>query len=487
MNAQQHNNIVDTIDTVIVGLGTTGLSVARHLSAQNHPFAVVDSRKNPPCADQLLTLNKNEIIHHYGDFDTPLLTNAKQIIVNPGIALATPAIASVQKAGAEVIGDIELFCREVKTSKPVVAITGSNGKTTVTTLLDLMAKESGVNVGTGGNIGTPALDVLSTPLNEKVADTELFVLELSSYQLETTPSLKTLSAVILNISEDHLDRYDNDIEQYALAKASIYKNCEHIVYNREDEYSSRFAHQATKQQSNISFGLDDPSKLSKEESTNCHYGISLKEGVEWLVKDDTLLMPVGDVKQVGRHNLANSLAALALGEVAGLAMDSMLKVLREFSGMEHRTAWVKELNNVNFYNDSKGTNVGATLSALSGLSGKTVLIAGGQGKGADFLPLKRVITEKARAVILFGEDAEKIAAVIDESIPYLKVSCMQEAVQKAYDLANKELGDNVLLSPACASFDMFDNYIQRGQAFIDSVQVVETNLTKSIVNGVQHA
>ncbi|MEH6456105.1 MAG: UDP-N-acetylmuramoyl-L-alanine--D-glutamate ligase [Cocleimonas sp.] len=464
------------IDTVIVGLGTTGLSVARYLSNQNREFAVVDSRQTPPCADELFSLNDSDTTHHFGDFDTPLLTNAKQIVINPGIAVATPEIVAAKQAGVEVLGDIELFCRAVysnPTTQPVIAITGSNGKTTVTTLLDLMAKESGVEVGTGGNIGTPALDLLSG------LDKELFILELSSYQLETTPSLQTLAAVILNLSEDHLDRYDNDLEQYAEAKALIYNNCQHVIYNREDEYSTRFAILTATNENTVSFGLDKPK--------TGQYGLQIQNNIEWLAKGDDLLIPVSEVKQIGKHNIANSLAALALGEVAGLKMSSMLKVLSEFAGMEHRTQWVSELNKVNFYNDSKGTNVGATLSALSGLSGKTVLIAGGQAKGADFLPLQSVILEKARAVVLIGEDAEKISAVVDDSVPQMFVNTMQEAVEKAYAFADKEAGDNVLLSPACASFDMYENYIKRGQVFIESVNNLEQQLHNKLQDGDQHA
>lgn len=467
MNAEHHN-----IDTVIVGLGTTGLSVARYLSNQDREYAVVDSRKKPPCADDLFSLNENHTTHHFGDFDTPLLNNAKQIVVNPGIAISTPEIASAQSSGVEVLGDIELFFRAIqsnKHTKPVIAITGSNGKTTVTTLLDLMAKESGMDVGTGGNIGTPALDLLSQP------EIDLFILELSSYQLETTPSLKTNAAVILNLSEDHLDRYNNNIEEYAEAKALIYKNCQHVIYNREDEYSTRFANTPVSFESLISFGLDIPAAGQ--------FGIRVDNNIEWLAKGDELLMPVADVKQVGKHNLANSLAALALGEVSGLKLSAMLMVLREFSGMEHRTQWISEINQLNFYNDSKGTNVGATLSALSGLSGKTVLIAGGQGKGADFLPLTDTIKEKARAVVLIGEDAKKLSDIIDVSIPYVFADSMQTAVEKAYELGNQQESDNVLLSPACASFDMFDNYIQRGDAFIEAVENLEQQLGK----GNQHA
>ncbi len=454
-------------ESVIVGLGATGLSVARFLAKQDCYFAVVDSRKNPPSRDELEDLS-NQLDHdipvHFGDFNAPWLNAAEQLVVNPGLAVSTPEIQQAKSNGAEIIGDIELFAREnTKTlSKPVVAITGSNGKTTVTTLLDLMAKESGVEVSTGGNIGLPALDLLE---NES---TELFVLELSSYQLETTPSLQTLAAVILNISEDHLDRYENDIEKYAEAKSLIYNNCQHIVFNREDSYSKKFALKAQDKDSSqflVSFGMDVPEAGQ--------FGLLVKDGEEWLAKGDELLIQISEIKQAGRHNIANSMAALALGDVAGLKLSAMLKVLKEYGGMIHRTQWLCNIEGVDWYNDSKGTNVGATIAALSGLSGKTVLIAGGQGKGADFFPLKEVIKNNARAVILMGEDAEKIASFVDQDIPIEFVKDMNEAVTKAYKLADGSQGDNVLLSPACASFDMFDNYAVRGEIFIQVVKELQ--------------
>lgn len=448
MNTQS----LHSIDTVIVGLGTTGLSVARYLQEQDQAFALVDSRQNPPNSDDFKRDYANAP-YHFGDFDTPLICDAKHLVINPGIAVATPEIQQAKQNGAEVLGDIELFARELEQSKPIVAITGSNGKTTVTMLLDLMAKKSGVNVATGGNIGTPALDLL------KEENVELFVLELSSYQLETTSSLQSLTAVVLNLSEDHLDRYDNDLEKYAQAKASIYNNCKHIVFNREDKYSMRFANDIMAYQSLISFGLDKPK--------SGHFGIKLQDGVEWLAKGEANLIRIDEIKIPGRHNLANALAALALGEVAGLNMPAMLDVLKEYSGMDHRTQWVRRLDGVNWYNDSKGTNVGAAFAALAGLSGHTVLIAGGQGKGADFLPLKSIIEEKARAVILLGEDANKIAKFVVDDVPVVFVKSMQEAVKTAQTLAKAD--DNVLLSPACASFDMFSNYQQRGHVFMDAV------------------
>jgi len=446
MNTQQI-----TANTVIVGLGKTGLSVARYLASQKRDFAVVDSRKNPPSADELAK-DYADIPSHYGSFNADWLKGSDQLIVNPGIAIATPEISD---SGAEVIGDIELFAREVGDSKPIIAITGSNGKTTVTMLLDLMAKKSGIKVGTGGNIGTPALDLL------KDKELELYILELSSFQLETTRSLKSKAAVILNVSEDHLDRYDNDIQQYAAAKAVIYQHCQHVVFNRDDQFSSKLAN-AYK---GTSFGLDKPDENN--------YGIAQKDGQDWLVKGSEFIMPCADIKLPGQHNVSNALAAIALGDAAGLDRAAMKSVLKSFSGMEHRTQWLANIKGVNWYNDSKGTNVGATLAALSGLPGKTVLIAGGQGKGADFLPLQAVIAEKARAVVLMGEDAQKIAQYVDKSIPLRFVSSMKEAVRQAHQLAQLEEQDNVLLSPACASFDMFDNYAARGEIFMQEVALLE--------------
>ncbi|HIP93724.1 MAG TPA: UDP-N-acetylmuramoyl-L-alanine--D-glutamate ligase [Leucothrix sp.] len=474
------NTQIQKIESVIVGLGTTGLSVARYLmnqqSEHQHGFAVVDSRENPPGADELKN-QYTDVPYHFGDFDTPWFDSAKQLVVNPGIAIATAEIQQAQQAGVQIIGDIELFARHVakekNDSKPVIAITGSNGKTTVTDLLDLMAQKSGIKVGTGGNIGTAALDLLS---NE---ETELFILELSSYQLETTPSLQTLAAVILNLSEDHLDRYNNNFEEYAQAKAVIYHNCEHIICNREDAHSLRFAKQAAGEKAITSFGLNEP---ETGVGGSVQYGLRYKDGISWLAKGNELLMPSDDIKLPGQHNIANALAALALGEVAGLKLSAMLSAIREYDGMAHRTQLLTELKGVSWYNDSKGTNVGATLAALSGLPGKTVLIAGGQGKGADFLSLGNAIKRKARAVVLMGEDANQIASVVDASVPTIFVKSMSEAVSKAYQLARGDEQDNVLLSPACASFDMFKNYVVRGEIFIDEVRKLEKNIMGSIEN-----
>ena len=464
MNAQQ------SINSVVVGLGKTGLSVVRYLNSrqqgndQDESFAVVDSRKNPPNADDLKS-DYSQVPFHFGDFNSSWFASANQLVVNPGIAIATPEIQLAKQSGAEIIGDIELFAREIGQTKPIVAITGSNGKTTVALMLDMMAKKSGVKVGTGGNVGTPALDLL---LDE---ETELFILELSSYQLETSPSLQTLSAVVLNVSEDHLDRYDNDLEKYAQTKAAIYRNCKIVIANRDDVYSTRFANEVKDYQSLVTFGLDKPEVGQ--------YGLLMHSGKEWLAKGNELLMAVSEIKLPGRHNISNALAALALGAAAGLKMTAMLEVLKEFSGTAHRTQWLTKFNGVNWYNDSKGTNVGATLAALSGLPGKTVLIAGGQGKGADFLPLQQAIKDKAIAVVLMGEDAKQISEIITHEIPVVFVDSMKEAVKTANELStNVDGGEliNVLLSPACASFDMFDNYMVRGEVFMDEVEKLEQGM-----------
>lgn len=433
---------------LIVGLGMTGLSVARYLYDREEPFAVVDSRENPPGKAEF-EKQFPDVPAWFGPFRKSVFKQAKQLIVSPGISVLTDEIKYAHAKGAEVIGDIELFVRSLS-QQPVLAITGSNGKTTVTKLVTLMAEKAGKRVLMGGNVGVPVLQLL----DEETPD--LYVLELSSFQLETTYSMNAKAAVILNISEDHLDRYDS-LDSYVAAKARIYDQCEIAVVNRDDARVKRLAdlHES------VSFGLDAP--VNEQD-----FGLLEQDGKEWFAKGSTPLMPVDEMKIPGRHNQCNALAALALGDQAGLSMSGMLSALRSFEGVEHRSQWVANLNEVDWYNDSKGTNVGATLAALSGMSGKTVLIAGGQGKGSDFSPLKDVVARKARAVILMGEDAEKLADVLEDFPIKLFAQNMQEAVELAAREAKK--GDNVLLSPACASFDMFRNFEERGEVFVQAVR-----------------
>lgn len=459
MNKQMHN--VETTapqQTVIVGLGMTGLSVARYLRERGEAFAVVDSRTQPQGLG-VLQAEMPDVSVHVGDFDSPLLVNATRVVVNPGVAVSTPAIQTAQQNGAEIVGDIELFVREANArSLPVVAITGSNGKSSVTTLVEQMAQRAGVKAYAGGNIGLAALELLNQD------DAEWFVLELSSFQLETTQSLQAAAATVLNVSEDHLDRYE-DYAHYAATKAVIYRNSQCAVFNRDDAdvmamQSATSVPSAVNTPAMVGFGSGAPH--------DGQFGLRQNDGETWLAKGDVCLLDVSDMRLPGLHNQMNALAALALGEAMNLPMAAMLAAVREFTGLPHRTQWVRAYNGVNWFNDSKGTNVGATLAALQGLPNKTVLIAGGQGKGADFSPLQTAIREKARAVVLMGEDAPQIAEYVDSSVSSVQVNGMAAAVMAAAEYA--EQGDNVLLSPACASFDMFPNYMARGDAFMDAVR-----------------
>jgi UDP-N-acetylmuramoylalanine--D-glutamate ligase len=447
MNAVLKNMNQQTSRQVIVGLGTTGLSVARYLSRQGQGFALVDSRMEPP---GIIEFNRDfpGIETHFGDFNTPLLSGAERLIVSPGISVQTLEIAEAARAGVEVIGDIELFARAVKS--PVIAITGSNGKSTVTALLGEMAQAAELEVGVGGNIGTPALDLLEGDA------CELYVLELSSFQLETTWSLHPVASVVLNLSSDHMDRYA-DLAAYGRAKARIYQQAGHCIVNRDDALAMALADCDTQ----ISFGLDAPLNDSD-------YGLRELDGETWLVRGAKPLMKADDIRVPGRHNTANVLAAMALAEAAGIPLSSMTQAARTFAGLPHRCEWVADADGVSWFNDSKGTNVGATLAALNGLQQPVVLIAGGQGKGADFSELRAGISGKARAVILYGEDAALIEQAIGDAAQVLRVTDLAEAVASARQLSQP--GDAVLFSPACASFDMFRNYQHRGETFVALVR-----------------
>jgi UDP-N-acetylmuramoylalanine--D-glutamate ligase len=436
------------LETLIVGLGQTGLACARFLAKQGERFAVADSRDIPPGIDELQR-EFPDVECYCGEFDASLLQSAGRLLLSPGVAPQHPAIAAAVDAGVEVLGDIELFARHA--DAPVIAITGSNGKSTVTTLLGEMAKATGKNVRVGGNIGTPALDLI-----EQQAP-DLYVLELSSFQLEVTASLNAAAAVVLNISEDHLDRHGS-VEHYATIKQTIYNGDGVVVLNRDD---AQVMAMALPERVTTSFGLDAaPGKND--------FGLLQRNGEIFFTKGSEVLLNVAEMKMPGRHNWSNALAALALGESVDLEMSAMLSVLREFPGLPHRCQWIAEQDGVNFYEDSKGTNVGATLAALEGLPGeKVVLIAGGQAKGQDFAPMHSVVAQRARAVVLIGEDAKVIEQALLRAAPLVMASDMSDAVVKACKLAQP--GDSVLLSPACASFDMFRNYIERGEAFVAAV------------------
>ena len=437
-------------NTLIVGLGKTGLSCARFLTDQGVPLAVTDSRAQPP---GLIELQQNlpDIAVFVGGFAPAAFAAAQQLVVSPGVSLREPLIAEAMLRGTPVLGDIELFARYAKA--PVIAITGSNGKSTVTTLVAEMAKSAGRNVRVGGNLGTPALDLL------EATEPDLYVLELSSFQLETTASLNAVAAVVLNISVDHMDRYQN-MDEYIAAKERVYHGSGVMVLNADD---AAVMAMAQPDRSAVSFGLNK----SGSESGIINFSVIDSAGQAWLAHGTQPLLAVTDVRIKGWHNTANALAALALGNAVGLPMNAMLDTLRDFPGLPHRSQWVAEFDGVAWYNDSKGTNVGATLAALQGMPGKVVLIAGGLGKDADFTPLRQAAAEKARAVVLMGRDASLIETALDGVVPVVRAVTMQDAVMQARDLAQS--GDVVLLSPACASFDMFSGYEERGQVFADAV------------------
>lgn len=438
---------------VIVGLGATGLSCARYLQEQGVPFAVTDSRSTPPHLDQFKALFP-DVPMSLGHLDVALLNRASQLVISPGVSLQEPAIAEQIAKGISVVGDIELFVPEAHA--PVIAITGTNAKSTVTTLVGEMAVATGRRVQVGGNLGIPALDLLTTPR------AELFVLELSSFQLETTHTLAPKVATVLNITPDHMDRYEN-LEQYCSAKQHIYSHCEVAVCNRDDELTE--CHNPTVR-NKFYFTLNQPK--------DNEFGLIKKNNENYLAFQNQLLMPVKELPILGRHYQANALAALAIGYGFGLPFAPMLDTLIHFKGLPHRCQLVLIRKGVYWYNDSKGTNVGATLAAIEGLGseirGKIILIAGGVGKNADFSPLVPAIKKYVKTVVLIGEAASLLAQIIGNQAEIKRAGSMEEAVALA-DQAAVE-GDSVLLSPACASFDMFKNFEHRGSVFVEVVNTL---------------
>lgn len=437
---------------IIIGLGPTGFSCVRHLMQCNIPVGVIDTRQNPPCLAEFQKAYPNVPLS-LGKWDEQLLANANKLVVSPGISLQEPAIVRQIARGIPAIGDIELFA--LAAQAPVAAITGTNAKSTVTTLVGEMAKVAGLNVQVGGNLGTPALDLLITPRPA------LFVLELSSFQLETTYSLAPQVATILNITSDHMDRYPN-LQAYCQAKQRIYDHCQIAVCNRDDPLTDCAHH--SKQQK-IAFTLNQPDKGE--------FGILKNDNKLYLAyESQRFIMSVSDLPILGRHYQANALAALAVGYGLALPMKAMIKTLIEFKGLPHRCQLVREVKGVHWYNDSKGTNVGATLAAIEGLGpeipGKLILIAGGVGKNADFSPLISSIEKYVKKVILIGEAASILESVIGDRTEMQFAKTLEEAVVLSQAAATA--GDSVLLSPACASFDMFKNFEHRGNSFNEIVR-----------------
>lgn len=432
---------------IVVGLGKSGLSVVRYLASQGASFAVVDTRSNPP---ELVSLQKDfpHVTVKCGELDVEFLCTAKVLYVSPGLDLKIPALQEAAQRGVKLSGDIDLFSQQAKA--PIVAITGSNGKSTVTTLVGEMAKGAGKKVAVGGNLGEPALNLLAD-------DIELYVLELSSFQLESCQQLNAEVATILNISEDHMDRY-TEISDYSAAKQRIFLGAKQAVVNLDDPLSNPVA--------------IDKSVTRWEYTTRLKLGfkgfnIDYLQGDGWLMFNSEPLIMLDELKIKGRHNWANALAALALGHAVGLPFEAMNETLANFKGLAHRCEWITEKNDVTYFDDSKATNVGAALAAIVGLgssmNGKLILIAGGDGKGADFNPLTDAIADYCRAVVLLGRDAPLIEKSLTHQTTRVYVKSIEDAVSEAARLAQS--GDAVLLAPACASWDMFNGFAERGDLF----------------------
>lgn len=460
---------------LVVGLGVTGLSMARWLDARGAVVAVADSRDHPPHAARLQA-ELPGVPLFTGKLRAEVFRNADLLAVSPGVSLREPAVADSLAHGVEVVGDIELFAQALRTQDlelrtRVIAITGSNGKSTVTEMVGAMCKKAGLHTIVAGNIGLPVLDALSD-LDRRGETADVFVIELSSFQLETTFSLHPAAATVLNVTEDHMDRYAG-MEDYAVAKERIFAGNGVQVLNREDRYSLAMAKPGRRL---MTFGLDAPQK-PEDWGLLGGSGFSLISTAEavptlWLAQGENRLMPLADLPLAGLHNAANALAALALCRAIDLPLQPLIEALREFKGLPHRVEKVTEINGINFYDDSKGTNVGATVAALNGMPGKVVLIAGGDGKGQDFSPLAPAVSAHARAVVLIGRDGPQIgAALAGCGVPVLSAASMEEAVILGFEQARP--GDAVLLSPACASFDMFRNYEHRAQVFIAAVKKLE--------------
>jgi UDP-N-acetylmuramoylalanine--D-glutamate ligase len=435
--------------TVVVGLGKTGASCLRFLAKRGIAVSATDTRTAPPGLTELGGLARTLDIR-LGGFDLSLLEGASQVLMSPGVSLEEPIATQARTRGIEVLGDIELFARAVRA--PVIGITGTNGKSTVTSLVASMAAAAGRRVLAGGNLGVPALDLLEQPVPD------LYVLELSSFQLETTSSLTLKAAVVLNVTADHMDRYAS-IEDYAHAKSRIFAGAATMVLNADDPLVAAMRRDGARvvtfstQRSDVDFSL-----LESGNSTV-------------LARRGEPLLDTSRMKISGLHNAANALAALALGEAAGLELPSMLAALESFPGLKHRSAWIADIAGVRFIDDSKGTNVGATIAAVSGLRGPLVVIAGGEGKGQDFAPLAAAFDGKVRHAVLIGKDAPAVAAALKDVCTIERTATLEAAVSAAAAAARP--GDTVLLSPACSSLDMFRDYAHRGEVFTHAVRALE--------------
>jgi UDP-N-acetylmuramoylalanine--D-glutamate ligase len=428
-------------ESLIVGLGATGVSVARHLAACGERVRVIDSRKEPPGLAELRRAVPGAEVE-LETLDARWLDGVQRVLLSPGLRADIPLVVEARRRGIEVSGDVELFARAA--NAPVIAVTGSNGKSTVTTLVAKMLEAAGLAAPAGGNLGPPALDLLA-------AGADAYVLEISSFQMETTESLRPLAAAVLNVSADHLDRHGT-FERYAELKAKLLTAAENAVYNADDPVVAAIARSHARA---LPFSI--------EKTLARGWSVVERNDGRWLARDGEPILRRSELALRGTHNEANALAALALTSALCADVGPALAVLRTFAGLPHRCQFVVERRGVTYIDDSKGTNVGATLAALRGFAGPLVLIAGGLGKGQDMAPLAAAARGKLRGAVLIGEAADEIGLVLGADAPVVRAASMDDAVREAARLAQG--GDVVLLSPACASQDMFRDYKHRGESF----------------------
>ena len=447
---------------IVMGLGSTGQSYIRYFNRLGLKFSVVDSRESPP--------NINEINKKYpslnlylGEKYSSLLGTADEIYLSPGISLDDPFLTYAKQNSVRMINDIDLFISLVKA--PIILITGSNGKSTVTELVGLMASENNINVQVGGNIGRPALDIISD-------NCELYILELSSFQLEMCSNLRSSVACILNISEDHLDRHVS-MQNYENIKQKIYNNSKICIFNREDTSTRP---KDNKNQNLISFGLD--------EAIGSDYGLTRKNNETFISKGENLIDNIKIFSLKGDHNLLNALSATAIADSFGISHQSISSALQKFHGLPHRCERVAEISGVTFYNDSKATNIDATIAAIKGfaknLTGKLIILIGGKAKQDDFSRLFYLLEHINHQLVLFGESVEKIISFSKNSDDYIYANSMQSAVDNAFSASN--CGDIILLSPACSSFDMFSNFEERGNSFKKNVSELSKKIKSEVIH-----
>jgi UDP-N-acetylmuramoylalanine--D-glutamate ligase len=451
------------MNSVVVGLGKTGASCVRYLIKRGDRVSATDSRRAPPGLAELGELAASVDLR-LGGFDQSLLQGASQVLMSPGVSLEEPIAKLARARGIEVLGDVELFARGVQA--PVIGITGTNGKSTVTTLVARMAAAAGRKVLAGGNLGEPALDLLERP------KPDLYVLELSSFQLETTASLVLQAAVVLNVTADHLDRYPS-VDAYAGAKSRIFAKASTVVLNADDPWVMAMRDKAyrTAAVRTLTFSI---------EHADADFSLIRSGAQIFLARRGEKLLEIARLKISGMHNAANALAALSLGDAVGLPTPAMLQALESFPGLSHRSSWVADIGGVRFIDDSKGTNVGATIAAVRGMAGPLVVIAGGEGKGQDFKPLADVFRGKVREAVLIGKDAPAIASALKGVCETRNAASMETAVAEAQRVARA--GDTVLLSPACASFDMFRDYGHRGDVFAAAVMALPGASPKGVAS-----